>query len=540
MLLLLGFSFLAGIFTAFSPCILPVLPAILSAGVAGGRLRPLGMIVGLICSFTFFTLTLSAIVQATGLSPLVLRYIAIALIIFFGLVMIFPGLSNWFAKITGPIASLGQKIQGTKVRQGFWGGVVFGIALGLLWTPCAGPILGSIITLVATKGVNFTAVVMTLCYSIGAGIPMLLYAYGSAKILQSSQFLSRYLERIRQFFGVLMLLFAAILVFNWDMLISEKLSSIPNLVSEKNINEEKEMEEPVSLPHMRRAPEITGITAWINSPPLTLTELRGKVVLIDFWTYSCINCIRTLPYVEKWYQKYKDEGLVIIGVHTPEFEFEKNEDNVKKAVEHFGITYPVAMDNDYATWKAYNNHYWPAHYLIDKDGIIRMTHFGEGHYAETENAIRELLGKAPEEIKEAKALNRQLTAETYLGYYRAQKYSMMIKPNVVFDYNYQGSLNIHRVGLKGPWDVEREYIVASGDNSYLDLNCLAAKVYLVLGGSSATPLEITLDGKPYGTLYIDGDKKYDIVNTSYGMHQISLKVPKGIKAYVFTFGGESQ
>ncbi len=158
MLLLLGFSFLAGIFTAFSPCILPVLPAILSAGVAGGRLRPLGMIVGLICSFTFFTLTLSAIVQATGLSPLVLRYIAIALIIFFGLVMIFPGLSNWFAKITGPIATIGQKIQGTKVRQGFWGGVVFGIALGLLWTPCAGPILGSIITLVATKGVNFTAV----------------------------------------------------------------------------------------------------------------------------------------------------------------------------------------------------------------------------------------------------------------------------------------------------------------------------------------------------------------------------------------------
>ena len=242
MLVLLGFSFLAGIFTALSPCILPVLPAILAAGIAGGRLRPLGTIVGLICSFSFFTLTLTWIVHATGISPNILRYVAIALIFLFGLVMIFPKLSNWFAKVTAPIADLGQKIQGSKPRQGFWGGIVFGLALGLLWTPCAGPILAAITTLVATSSINATAVLMTLSYSIGAGIPMFLFAYGSSKLIQTSRFLSRYSERIRQFFGVLMLAFALLLAFNWEMLLNQKLSGLfPELFSEKNLPVEEKL-----------------------------------------------------------------------------------------------------------------------------------------------------------------------------------------------------------------------------------------------------------------------------------------------------------
>jgi cytochrome c biogenesis protein CcdA/thiol-disulfide isomerase/thioredoxin len=530
MLLLLGFAFLAGIFTALSPCILPVLPAILTAGIAEGRLRPLGTILGLTCSFSFFTLTLSWIVHTTGISPSILRYIAIALIFFFGLVMLFPGLSNWFAKITSPIANIGQKIQGTKPRHGFWGGVVFGMALGLLWTPCAGPILGAITTLAATGAINLIAVLTTLSYSFGAGIPMLLYAYGSAKLLSSSKLLSRYTERIRQFFGILMLLFSAILLFNWDMLINEKLSRIfPEILSEKNLKIENTLQsisKKEKLSQNTPAPELTGITEWINSPPLTLAELRGKVVLIDFWTYSCINCIRTLPYLKNWYRDYKDHGLVIIGVHTPEFEFEKNYNNVKKAVTGFEIEYPVALDNNYATWNAYHNSYWPAHYLIDQNGIIRMIHFGEGSYSETENAIRGLLGMAPLEIKQSKEVQQPISPETYLGLARRGDITSQ----------YSGTLKNDQVGLKGLWHAEQEYIEAMGDSSYVDMNFLATDVYLVLGGSSSTPLEIILDGKPYANITIDGDKKYNIVTTFYGRHQLSLKIPKGIKAYVFTFG----
>lgn len=542
MLLLLGFSFLAGIFTALSPCILPVLPAILSAGIVAGRLRPLGTILGLTCSFSFFTLALSWLVHKTGISPSILRYIAIALVFFFGLVMIFPKLSNWFAKVTTPIANLGQKIQGKRPYQGFGGGMIFGVALGLLWTPCAGPILGAITALAATGSINLTAVLMTISYSIGAGTIMLVYAYGSAKILSSSQFLSRYTERIRQVFGIVMLLFAFTLTLNWDMLINEKLSRVfPEIISEKNFNVEEKLREisrRKELPENGPAPELSDITAWINSPPLTLSELRGKVVLIDFWTYSCINCIRTLPYLKNWYHDYKDYGFVIIGVHTPEFEFEKNYDNVEKATVQFGITYPVAMDNNYATWRAYENSYWPAHYLIDQAGNIRMVHFGEGAYTETEKAIRELLNMPAIEIQESKRLSRPLTPETYLGLDRGRSYPMRITPDKSADYRYEESLGEDQVGLRGQWQAEREYILATSDSSYLDLNFLATHVYLVLGGSSPIPLEVTIDGNFYGSISINGDREYKIINTSYGRHLLSLKVPKGIRAYVFTFGDD--
>ena len=302
MFVLLAFAFLAGVFTALSPCILPVLPAILAAGVAKGRLRPLGTILGLVCSFSLFTLTLSWIVHETGVSPNALRYVAIALILFFGLVMLFPRLSIWFAQITAPIAGLGQKIQGTQERPGFWGGVLFGVALGLLWTPCAGPILAAITTLVAAGEINFTAVLLTLAYSLGAGVPMFFYAYGSAKLIQTSQYLSRHSERIRQFFGVLMIVFAVMLTFNWEMLLSQKLASyFPELALEKKLPIVDTLKTALGqqeLTENEPAPEIAGIAEWINSPPLTIAELKGKVVLIDFWTYSCINCLRTLPYLK--------------------------------------------------------------------------------------------------------------------------------------------------------------------------------------------------------------------------------------------------
>lgn len=556
MFILLVFAFLAGIVTVLSPCILPVLPAILSGSTLQGRLRPLGIVTGLVISFTFFTLLLTAIVHATGLNANVLRYIAIAIVFLFGLILLFPQLSERFANITAPIASIGTDIQGKKPRSGFGGGVILGLALGLLWTPCAGPILAAITTLVATQTVNISILLMTLFYSIGAGIPMLLIAYGGNKMIQSSRFLSAHSEGIRRGFGGLMILTAISIALHWDMILQEQIIRvIPPVLIENNLLVKEELAKlqtgggqgeftlfntsPGQLPSYGVSPELTGIVNWINSPPLSLMQLKGKVVLIDFWTYSCINCLRTLPYIKQWYADYHDKGFVVIGVHTPEFEFEKIPHNVAEATARLGITYPVAQDNDYKTWLAYHNQYWPAHYLVDQKGNIRMIHFGEGKYVETENAIRSLIGLSPLTKEEPVASHRPITPETYLGTQRGTSYNSAItlKLNQTASYHYK-KLDPHEVGLKGLWKVEEEKIISESSESYLDLDFLSRKVYLVLGGSSSTPLEVFLDGQPKGKIVVDGDRKYDIVDASYGWHLLSLKVPKGVSAYAFTFGDE--
>lgn len=558
MLLLLAFAFLAGIFTVLSPCILPILPAILAAGTTKGKLRPLGIIIGLIASFTFFTLALTAIVQATGLSANALRYAAIILITLFGLVMIFPSFSNWFARLTTPIAEAGQKFQSPTSKQGFWGGVLFGSALGLLWTPCAGPILAAITTLVATQSITLSTILLTLAYSIGAGIPLFLIAYGGSKIIASSRFLSAHAEGIRQAFGILMIMTAIAIWLHWDMVLQQQITRFfPPILIEDNPYVKQELEKlrgndlglgkfdlsnlnPGQLSDLGKAPEITGITNWINSPPLSLMHLKGKVVLIDFWTYSCINCLRTLPYIEKWYADYKDDGFVVIGVHTPEFEFEKDPQNVAEAASRLGVNYPIAQDNDYKTWQAYHNNYWPAHYLIDQTGELRMVHFGEGGYVETENAIRELLGLQALQMKEPVRSTRPLSPETYLGSARARSYTseIKLKPGQIVQYDYKKPLKEDQVGLKGKWKAEDERITAEGTDSQLDANFLAKQIYLVLSGDSDIPIKVILDGKPAGEIPMDGNRKYDIVKAAYGQHQLSLIIPKGVSAYAFTFGDD--
>lgn len=556
MLFLLAFAFLAGFATVLSPCVLPVLPALLAAGTAKGRLRPFGMIIGVVVSFTFFTLALTAIVHTTGLSANALRYAAIALIAFFGLVMIFPNLSNWFSRVTSPIAGWGQQLTPTEAT-GFGSGFILGGALGLLWTPCAGPILAAVTTLVATQSVTFATVMITLAYSAGSAIPLFVIAYGGSRIVQSSRFLSSHAERIRQAFGGIMILTAAAIALHWDMLLQQQVTNyFPALTIEDNATVKKQLDlllqdsspqdnvhpspaKPGELPILGKAPEFAGIANWINSPPLTMVQLKGKVVLIDFWTYTCINCLRTLPYITKWYQDYKDKGLVIVGVHTPEFEFEKDPQNVKDATKRLGVNYPVAQDNDYKTWSAYHNHYWPAHYLVDQAGNVRMIHFGEGGYAETENGIRELLGMSANSIKEPQKIARRISPETYLGTARGNSYTREnnVKEETAH-YDYKKVLLDDEAGLKGQWNIGDERITAEGDDSSLDYNFLAKQVYLVMSGSSPTPMQVYLDGKLYGTVTIDGDRKYDIVNTTYERHQLSLKVPKGISAYAFTFGDE--
>ena len=301
-----------------------------------------------------------------------------------------------------------------------------------------------------------------------------------------------------------------------------------------------------------KAPDFQGISAWVNSEPLQMNELKGKVVLVDFWSYSCINCVRTFPYLKSWYEKYKDRGLVIIGVHTPEFTFEKNLENVKKATKRYGIDYPVALDNDYKTWRAYNNRYWPTSYLIDQEGNIVLKHIGEGKYLEMENAIRKLLGLQSLTSDETKTRRFPTTPEIYLGSYRAQNYINELVPNTVNSYSFKTPPTEDRVGLKGLWRVAPESITAAGSDNEIVLNFSARRVHAVIAGASDKPITLLLDGKPLakdnytedmdssGQIYIHDARKYDLCKVPGDMksHILTIKVPAGISFYTFTFGSD--
>lgn len=567
MITLIAFAFLAGIMTVFSPCSLPILPAILSAGVSKGKKRPLGVILGLIVSFSFFTLAIGLFVKATGISPTALRYAAIGLLALFGLILIFPKLGEVFAKKTAPLADLGSRLQqkiprDEKSREGFWGGVLLGAALGLVWVPCAGPILASVIILASTSQITSELIAIMLAYSIGSAIPLLLIMWASQRAMTSSKWLSRHSEGLRRAFGVVMIATAAALYYNVEIYFQQlTLNYAPwvfnienNKAVEKGLQEllvktGKEVEPKTSMP------DFVDIAHWINSPPnsrpLTAENLKGKVVLVDFWTYSCINCIRTLPHLKKWWEKYHDKGLIIIGIHTPEFAFEKDLKNVEQAVKRFKITYPVALDNSYGTWQAYHNRYWPAHYLYDTQGVLKETHFGEGGYLETENAIRSLLGLTPLTEKEKPTLHPPTTRETYLGNLRADSYAQKIVPHKMTSY-IPAEISTGEISLSGLWEVGDESILSGSDSSTLQLKFVARQVYLVLSSEKPALLQVLLDGKPIaaenytadidpaGKLAVKEARKYDVLTVPGELkpHLLTLVVPKGVKAYAFTFGAE--
>lgn len=568
MYLLLFFAFLAGIVTVLSPCVLPVLPILLSAGIAQGRYRSFGIILGLVLSFSFFTLALTSIINLTGISANALRYCAIGLITFFGLTMLFPRLGDWFAAKTSGIANIGLQVQEKSASLGsrFWSGFLLGVALGLIWTPCAGPILATITTLVATNAITSTTVLTTLAYSLGTALPMFLIMYGGNKIASSTTILAPYTELIRKIFGGLMILGALAIAFHFDVVLQQiALRYFPMISIDTNETVKKELEKLHTNTNMNAysssepgapAPEFVGISQWFNSDPLTIGDLKNKVVLIDFWTYSCINCVRTLPYLKDWYAKYKDKGLVIVGVHTPEFEFEKNPSNVQDAIKRFAILYPVALDNQYATWQAYHNRYWPAHYLINQEGLIYQIHFGEGAYLETENAIRNLLGLPEITEKEARIAMKAQTPEIYLGTSRAANYqpSIRLQRNATTAYDYTGRLANDQVGLKGSWYVTNESITSQSDDARLDLNFVANRVYLVMASATSALIQVLLDDKPLDKKYYTADmnnsgqilvkdsRMYEIIDFKgdNGRHVLTLIVPKDISLYAFTFGSSEK
>ncbi len=564
MIILLFFSFLAGLVTVLSPCILPILPLLLGSGIGQGPYKPLGVIIGLILSFSFFTLTLTALVELFGISPDLLRYLAIFIMIFFGVTLLFPKLEQLLVKYFSKIGQMGSLLQQKSAfaGTGLLSGLILGVALGLIWTPCAGPILAAISTLAATRAVRFSTVLITLFYSIGAALPMFLIAYGGSKIIKSTSFLSKYAESIRRFFGFLMIIAALAIAFHGDIILQQiTLKYFPSVIIEDNALVRKELEKITIQDEKRgkgedvneKVPEFIGISGWINSIPLSINALRGKVVLVDFWTYSCINCIRTLPFLKKWYAAYKDKNFVIVGMHTPEFAFEKIPKNVEDAVKRFGIEYPVGLDGDYKTWQAYHNHYWPAHYLIDQQGIIRERYFGEGHYEETENRIRELLGlgkkygqKPSEQVKKGE------THEIYLGFARGNNYQpgQVIKKNQFADYSYQHALEADHIGLNGLWYVAQEYIRSESEMSRIDLNFMANRVYMVMQSDSAAVIQVKLDNQDVpekyrsvdmnekGEILVHEPRMYDILNLQgyNGRHTLSIILPKGVSLYTFTFG----
>ena len=565
MLILLLFAFISGLVTILAPCIWPLLPIILSSTTTGGKSKPLGITLGIITSFAFFTLTISYIVKIIPLDPDILRLFAVLIIGFLGVTLVVPKLTQivegLVSRFSGKFAGLTQ----TK-DQGFRGGMITGLALGIVWSPCAGPILATIATLAATQSVNLGIVLVTVFYVIGVGIPLFAFATTGSRFFTRSKLFSPYTLAIQKVFGVIMVLTSVAIYTNYDKVIQVRLldafPSYSNFIFDLESNEtvkeqlnilkgKKEMpkESPMNkniimvtpsntLPNLGAAPEFVGIAKWLNSDPLTMKGLKGKVVLIDFWTYTCINCIRTLPYVTSWYEKYKDQGLVVVGVHTPEFEFEKKTENVLGAIKQYKINYPVAQDNDYRTWRAYDNHYWPAKYLIDAEGIIRYTHFGEGKYEETEKNIQSLLKEAGSQVKnnivetEDQSPGIRLTPERYLG---------------------TGRRAFGAFSLFGYWEEEQEYI-QSVNNSVLEMDFYAKKVHLVITPKTAADkIKVLLDGKAVDEANEGSDVQngyvqfksespndlYDLIDSDKGSGNYKIRLElesEGTKIFAFTFG----
>jgi thiol-disulfide isomerase/thioredoxin len=434
------------------------------------------------------------------------------------------------------------------------GGFFLGASLGLVFVPCAGPVLAAVTVIAAKRDVGFDGVLLTLSYAIGAALPMLAIAFAGQRAAKA--FRTR-AEWIRRGAGVLVAAAAIAIALGVDQ---ELQTAIPGYTAslqehvERSSAAKRELGELTgartpkatgnsasTLKDYGPAPEFRGVAGWLNSKPLTLKGLRGRVVLIDFWTYSCINCLRTLPYLKAWDARYRSKGLVILGVHTPEFAFEHDLGNVRAAVKRLGVRYPVALDNSYGTWKAYSNNYWPADYLVDQAGRVRDVHFGEGDYAKTERNIRLLLeagqaGRLPQAGRDTDRTPLEIrTPESYLGYLRIGNYTgSPLRTDRPAAYRFPASLTQDSYAYAGTWKVEGERIVAD-DDARLRLNFTARTVHLVLTGRGL--VTVKLNGKPQATVRVNGDRLYTLVTQKQAADGLlELGFTPGLAAYAFTFG----
>jgi len=600
MLLLMLFALLAGAGTAITPCVLPVLPAMLSAGAAGGRRRPLGIVLGLAITFTIAIVALAQLVKGVGLAASGARDLAIVVLIVFGVVLLIPELSQRIEAPLSRLARFGPRGRGT----GFWSGLGVGAALGFVVAPCAGPILAAVTSVSASSGATPKIVLVALAYAVGLSAVMLVYAFAGRAVISRIRRTMRG-QVVERVLGVVLIVTAVAMVFNLDVRFEDKLAqstSLPAIFTDptRSLENSSAVQNRLAslrprsqfaerqakadatakpaadrvgvsipgvktpaLPVLGTAPAFTGNEDWFNTrggKPLTMAGLRGHVVIVDFWTYTCINCIRTLPYLKRMYATYHRYGLDIVGVETPEFTFEQDASNVRQAIAADGITYPVVQDNRYGTWNAYHNEYWPAEYFIDAQGKVRYTKFGEGDYEQDEAAIRQLLFDAgarhlpppvtPGAIVPSKGL---ATPETYVDYQRAAETGENWSPSLqqgTHSYHGTTSPTVNQFSLDGIWNINTESATAVSPGASISGTFQAQHVYLVMTSAGNVPrtVRVLVDGKPIaagqagsdvhdGLVTVRGQRLYSLVSAPDDeTATITVKLPPGVSAYDFTFG----
>jgi cytochrome c biogenesis protein CcdA/thiol-disulfide isomerase/thioredoxin len=572
-------SYLGGAFTIVSPCILPVLPFVFARAdqpfVKSGLPLLLGMAVTFAAVATLAAVGGGWVVQANGYG----RIGAMVILALFGLLLLFPELAD---RVTRPLVAIGSRLSETATVGGGPGGTfatsfLLGIATGLLWAPCAGPILGLILTGAALQGASIQTSLLLVAYAAGAATSLALALLIGGRVFTAMKRSLKAGEWVRRALGVLVIAGVGAIGLGLDTGFLARISSASTTSIEQSLLNQfhpakMAVSSPVAangvLPVEGQLPSLDGAAVWLNSPPLTAQGLRGKVVLVDFWTYSCINCLRSLPYVRAWAEKYKDQGLVVIGVHTPEFAFEKDVGNVRRAVHDLGVTYPVAVDNDHAIWRAFNNEYWPAHYFIDAQGRIRAHHFGEGEYDQSERIIQKLLaenghvGIAHDIVKVqgqgalAAASGSDLRSfETYVGYGRAENFAnaggaVHNKPHA---YVLAAPSTLNQWGLDGRWTVGSEHATLDAPGGRIVYRFHARDLHLVLGPSAdgkPVRFRVRLDGKAPGADHgVDTDAEGNGVVTGQRLFQLVRQhgeirdrtfeiefLDPGVQAFAFTFG----
>ncbi len=537
--LYIGLAFLEGFALIISPCILPILPIILSGSLQGSKKRPMGIIVGFVLTFAILTFFSRKLIEYTDVNLDMVRDISYGILLLLGIMMVSTYLTEKFNLLTTKLTATGASWQSANNPQGgFLSGILFGGLVGLIWTPCAGPILAAVIVQTVLQQTSLVSFLTLLAFGIGAGVPMLLIALFGRTIMNRVGFFKTHAMLFRKILGIIIIFAVAYLILN-----EGAIGASTNFSSNTQQNN---IVDGVLNPYP--APAIEGIDAWINSNPLTLPELKGKVVLIDFWTYSCINCVRVIPYLNNWYAKYHDKGLEIIGIHSPEFQFEHDLNNVEEAVKRYGIHYPVGLDNNFRTWLNYRNSYWPAHYLINQKGYVVYQHFGEGNYDITENNIRYLLGinnaeKMADFGGSPEAAN--LTPETYLGFARMDRFQSneAVRQDLVTHYSYPTSLGTDHWALQGDWLISADKITAMAKNAMIKIHFNAQKVFIVMGNKTGFPIvvKLLLDGAPIegkSSLTVNAHTLYQAVELPEVMNktlQLEVLVP-GLEIYTFTFG----
>jgi cytochrome c biogenesis protein CcdA/thiol-disulfide isomerase/thioredoxin len=573
-------AFAGGVLTILSPCILPVLPFVFSRADQPFRRSGLPLLVGMAATFAAVAGVASLaggwIVRANQIG----RILAIIVFGLLGLALLFPGLAEY---LTRPLVRFGGRVQGPNhtAAPSIGRSFVLGMSTGLLWAPCAGPILGLILTGAALQGPSAHSTFLLLSFSAGAAtsLAVALLAGNRVFALMKKSFGAQ--EWIRRGLGVAVLAGVVAIALGWDTGILRRisLSSTSGMEQElldrfRPVAQAKTKDTPatrqvaVELGHEGALPSLDGAVQWLNSPPLTREALKGKVVLVDFWTYSCINCLRSVPYIEAWWEKYKNDGLVVIGVHTPEFAFERDPANVEKSLADFKITYPVAVDSNYAIWKAFHNEYWPAHYFIDAQGMIRYHHFGEGKYDESEQVLQQLLREKNAGLKTAGLVQvvgsgpqaapdfgDVRSPETYIGYSRQQNYasSEKIRQDAPQAYTAPSRLTVNQWGLAGNWNVSDEHAALLRAPGKIIFRFHARDLHLVLGpAKNGKPVRfrVSIDGTPPGADHGgDTDEQGAGVVKEYRLYQLIRQKGKiedrtfeiefldpGVQAFAFTFG----